>query len=72
MTRITGAPAQGLWSLERFIDLLMGEVKRLRDDEAGYGPRGKGYFAHVALPEAVEAAWQRLMRIPAIQSRISR
>ena len=72
MTRIIGAQAQGLWSLERFISLLMGEVKRLRDDEQGYGPRGKGYFAHVALPDAVEEAWQRLMRVPEIQARISR
>lgn len=72
MTRITGAPAQGLWSLERFISLLMGEVKRLRDDEQGYGPRGAGYFAHVDLPEAVDEAWRRLMSVPAIQARTSR
>lgn len=72
MLRILGAPVQGLWSLERFLDLLMGEVPRLRDDAQGYGPRGKGFFGHVSLPEAVEAAWQRLMQVPAIQACISR
>lgn len=68
--RITGAASQGLWSLERFLSLLMGEVQRLRNDEQGYGPRGKGFFAEVALPEAIDAAWQRLMHLPGIQQRI--
>lgn len=72
MLRILGAPVQGLWSLERFLDLLMGEVPRLRDDERGYGPRGKGFFAHVSVPDEVETAWQRLMQVPAIQACISR
>jgi hypothetical protein len=38
--------------MERFISLLMGEVQRLRNDEQGYGPRGKGFFAEVILPSA--------------------
>ncbi|MDF7659563.1 YdcF family protein [Erwiniaceae bacterium L1_54_6] len=71
MLRITGAPPQGLWSMERFLSLLMGEVQRLRDDENGYGPRGKGFFGHVDVPEAVEAGWQRLMRLPGVQSRVN-
>lgn len=70
--RITGAAPQGLWSLERFISLLMGEVQRLRNDEQGYGPRGKGFFAEVALPEAIDAAWQRLMHLAGVQQRIQR
>jgi uncharacterized SAM-binding protein YcdF (DUF218 family) len=72
MARIIGAPPQGLWSLERFLSLLMGEVQRLRNDEQGYGPRGKGFFGEVEMPDEVDAAWQRLMHLPNIQGRISR
>ena len=70
MLRIIGAPPQGLWSMERFLSLLMGEIQRLRDDEKGYGPRGSGFIGHVDLPEEVEAGWQRLMALPGVQSRL--
>jgi uncharacterized SAM-binding protein YcdF (DUF218 family) len=51
----------GLWSMDRFVSLLMGEIPRLRNDEDGYGPRGRGYIVAVPLPPAVEAAYQRLL-----------
>ncbi|KNC08239.1 hypothetical protein AC790_16745 [Pantoea sp. RIT-PI-b] len=70
MLRIIGAPPQGLWSMERFLSLLMGEIQRLRDDESGYGPRGKGFLGHVEVPEEVEAGWQRLKQLPGVQSRL--
>ena len=70
MLRIIGAPPQGLWSMERFLSLLMGEIQRLRDDENGYGPRGKGFLGHVDIPDEVEAGWQRLMQLPGVQSRL--
>ncbi|UVC31811.1 YdcF family protein [Pantoea sp. SOD02] len=70
MLRIIGAPPQGLWSMERFLSLLMGEIQRLRDDENGYGPRGKGFLGHVEVPEEVEAGWQRLKQLPGVQSRL--
>lgn len=54
-------PFRGLWPLDRFIRLIMGEIPRLRDDENGYGPRGKDYLAHVDIPEAVEAAYRALL-----------
>ena len=50
----------GMWPLSRYLSLLMGEIPRLRDDAGGYGPKGAGYIAHVAVPEAVEAAFARL------------
>jgi uncharacterized SAM-binding protein YcdF (DUF218 family) len=50
----------GLWSLRRYISLVMGEIPRLRDDEHGYGPRGRGFIPHVDIPGAVEAAYARL------------
>ncbi|KAH7149020.1 hypothetical protein B0J13DRAFT_550490 [Dactylonectria estremocensis] len=47
----------GLWSMDRFLDLLMGEIPRLRDDENGYGPNGRGFIGHVDVPPSVETAW---------------
>ena len=38
-----------------------GEVPRLRDDEQGYGPRGRGFIAHVDVPDDVEAAHASLL-----------
>ncbi|KAF5674723.1 DUF218 domain-containing protein [Fusarium heterosporum] len=49
-----------LWSMERFMSLLVGEIPRMRDDENGYGPRGKGSIVHVEIPPKVEEAWQTL------------
>ena len=49
-----------LWKKERFWELIMGEIPRLRDDKNGYGPNGKGFIVHVDLPKQVETAWERL------------
>jgi uncharacterized SAM-binding protein YcdF (DUF218 family) len=51
----------GLWSMDRFLTLVMGEFPRLFDNEQGYGPRGRGYIAHVDIPAEVEAAYYRLL-----------
>ena len=51
----------GLWPMERFVSLVMGEIPRLRNDEDGYGPRGRGYIVAVDIPPAVEAAYERLL-----------
>jgi hypothetical protein len=50
-----------LWNIDRFIELILGEIPRLRDDENGYGPLGKDFIAHVDLPTEVEMAWSRLV-----------
>jgi len=55
-----GPTQEGLWTMDRFCDLLLGEIPRLRDDEMGYGPKGKGFIGHVDLPAEVEDAWNRL------------
>lgn len=52
---------EGLWSKERFIDLVMGEIPRLKDDEKGYGPKGKGFIEHVDIPEEVLTAYKVLL-----------
>ena len=57
----------GMWDMERYISLLMGEIPRLSDDENGYGPRGKNFIAHVDIPEEVRAAFEALMAENAAQ-----
>lgn len=53
----------GMWDMERYITLLMGEIPRLTDDKNGYGPRGKDYLAHVEIPEEVAEAFAELKKV---------
>lgn len=50
----------GMWDIERYISLLMGEIPRLLDDENGYGPKGKNYIAHVDIPANILKAFEEL------------
>lgn len=50
----------GMWSVDRYINLLMGEIPRLTDDVNGYGPIGKQFIAHVDIPENVKTAFELL------------
>ena len=52
----------GMWDVERYMTLLMGEIPRLTDDEGGYGPRGKDFIAHVDVPQPVREAFEQLRR----------
>ena len=51
-----------VWGRDRFLELLLGEVRRLRDDGNGYGPKGAGFIDHVDIPEKVEEAWKILYK----------
>ena len=53
----------GMWEIDRYITLLMGEIPRLSDNENGYGPKGKGYIAHVDVPQNVMEAFEELKMI---------
>lgn len=55
-----GLRANDLWEQQRLCELLVGEVTRLKDDENGYGPNGKGFIGHVDVPEEVEQAAKRI------------
>jgi hypothetical protein len=58
------------WGDERFVSLLLGEVRRLRDDEHGYGPRGAGFLDRVDVPDDVLAAEESLgQAFPNLRSR---
>ena len=59
------ASVDELWTTDRFVGLLVGEIARLNDDEEGYGPKGKGFIGHVDIPEDVMASWKRLKVIGA-------
>ena len=50
----------GMWDMNRYINLLMGEIVRLSDDCAGYGPKGKNFIAHVDIPAQVREAFSEL------------
>lgn len=50
----------GMWQPKRYIELLMGEIPRLTDDENGYGPHGKDFITHVDIPESVTLAYEEL------------
>ena len=52
----------GMWSIKKYINLLMGEIPRLRDNEDGYGPKGKNFIASVNIPEEVLEAFDYLKK----------
>jgi hypothetical protein len=54
------AAPEGMWQVDRYVSLLMGEVPRLTDDANGYGPAGRGYIAHVDVPREVQRAFANL------------
>lgn len=53
----------GMWDMDRYVNLLMGEIPRLTDDADGYGPKGKDFIAHVDIPEEVRTAFEELREI---------
>ncbi len=55
-----GETPLGMWDMERFLSLLMGEISRLVDDENGYGPKGKGFLSHEDVPGEVLTAFSLL------------
>jgi hypothetical protein len=57
------ATVQELWTMDRFLGLIIGEIARLNDDVDGYGPKGKGFIGHVDIPENVLESWMRMKAI---------
>ena len=58
-----GPDSREAWPWQRWVSLVIGEVPRLRDDADGYGPRGRGFIAHVDVPEEVEAAHRAVVAV---------
>ena len=53
----------GMWDMDRYVNLLMGEIPRLTDGPEGYGPRGRQFIAHVDIPEEVQTAFEGLQKV---------
>jgi uncharacterized SAM-binding protein YcdF (DUF218 family) len=66
--RVRADQAVGSWSVMRLVALLLGEIRRLRDDEDGYGPCGRNFIAHVDLPGGVLESYARLVASDLIRS----
>lgn len=43
----------GMWEVDQYVQLLMGEIPRLTDDQNGYEQEGKNFISHVDIPEKV-------------------
>jgi uncharacterized SAM-binding protein YcdF (DUF218 family) len=70
MRDVNDEGGRAVWSMRRFTSLLLGEIRRLYDDEHGYGPRGAHFIDHVDIPGDVMDAYQRLAAAdPARQGR---
>lgn len=50
----------GMWDMNRYINLLMGEIVRLSDERTGYGPKGSNFIAHVDIPVQIREAFSEL------------
>ncbi|WES87545.1 YdcF family protein [Dickeya fangzhongdai] len=67
---ITGGQMPEVWEIERYTAMVLGEVKRLRDDQNGYGPSGTGFIGHVDIPDEITRAWERLMSNQSLSERV--
>ena len=48
------------WQEDRFLSLVLGEIRRLRNDEQGYGPRGRGFIPAIDIPAEVMSGFEVL------------
>ncbi|GEA33850.1 YdcF family protein [Clostridium diolis] len=58
--KLSNIGINGIWEDKRYLELLMGEISRLRDNENGYGPNGKKFIVHVDIPREIEEAYNSL------------
>jgi uncharacterized SAM-binding protein YcdF (DUF218 family) len=61
MPRFPAGQSEGTWTMERFLALILGEIRRLRDDQEGYGPKGRNFLPHVEIPEPINESYERLL-----------
>ncbi|MFC4770402.1 YdcF family protein [Enterococcus hermanniensis] len=58
------------WQTDYFLSLTLGEIRRLQDNEQGYGPKGTAYIPHVDLPDDVLLSYQHCQKYLTGNSRI--
>jgi uncharacterized SAM-binding protein YcdF (DUF218 family) len=59
-SKLTNEDIDGIWDEKRYLELIMGEIPRLRDDINGYGPCGKNYIFHVDVTPEIEGYYNML------------
>lgn len=52
----------GMWDIDSYVNLLMGEIPRLTDNADGYGPKGRDFIAHIDIPQNVLEAFDELKK----------
>ena len=58
--KLTNTDIDGIWNEQRYLELIMGEIPRLKDDVNGYGPCGKNFIAHVHVHDEIEEHYNML------------
>lgn len=58
--KLSNTEVNGIWDEQRYFELLIGEIPRLKDDVNGYGPNGKDFIAHIDIPAEIEEAYNIL------------
>jgi len=58
--RLTNKDIDGIWDEQRYLELILGEIPRLKDDSNGYGPCGKNFINHVSVPREIEEHYNKL------------
>ena len=53
----------GIWDIDRYLNLIAGEIPRLRDDENGYGPNGKNFIAHIDIPDHINNYYVEIIKV---------
>ncbi|MCD2501979.1 YdcF family protein [Clostridium sp. NSJ-145] len=50
----------GIWDIDRYLNLIVGEIPRLKDNEKGYGPNGKNFIVHVDIPDYITDNYNKI------------
>lgn len=66
------AAGEGMWSVDRYLSLIVGEIPRLRNDKDGYGPDGRDFIEAVTIPDPVFTAWHTLRNDAALDTLLTR
>lgn len=53
----------GIWDINRYLNLISGEIPRLTDDENGYGPNGKNFISHIDIPEYITSNYKEITNL---------
>lgn len=54
--------ATDAWDIDRFLALVLGEIRRIRNDKGGYGPKGRGFIPAIELPDDVLSSYQDVLK----------